>query len=391
MNRVLAILLAASLAVNLWLGWKWAATPAVTEIAPPGPAAPAHSRPAQTWEAIHSLSLPELTAALHSAGFSREMLRSILWGRLKDKYAAELAATTPQKPDESIWWRSPKPDKDAEARSEQRGALLARMETELAQLMGEPPPGPPRDARYSFLSTEKHAALQQLERDYQDVRTKAYSVGGEVGMERIKLVNAEWRRDLASLLSPEELREYDIRFAAGVDMLRHRLGAIDGTESEYRSLLALEQSAANDSSSLGRQRLQQEAARLLGRERAADYFWSSEIGYREVAAIGDKLGQPQLRTDFAEFRQIMTERGAGIVSDKSLSHAAKHAALIKLAAETREELSRRFPAAAVAEMDAATGWISEFEQGRVRIYLPTTSGFGTIAIPVTVSPKPGGP
>jgi hypothetical protein len=87
----------------------------------------------------------------------------------------------------------------------------------------------------------------------------------------------------------------------------------------------------------------------------------------------------------------MTERGASVASDKNLSFDARRAALIQLAAETRQELSRRFPAAAVAEMDAATSWISDFEQGRVRVYLPTTSGYGTIGLPTVISKQPGGP
>lgn len=391
MNRLLATLLAASLAVNLWLGWQWAATPVAKEIPPHGPAAPPPSAPAQALETFLSLPLPELPAALQRAGVSPEMLRSILWGRLKEKYAAKLAATTPQKRDASIWWRWPKPDKDAEARAQQRSALMARMETELAQLMGEPPPGPPRDPRYSFLSAEKYAALQRLERDYHDVRTKAQSVGGEVGMQRLQLVETEWRRDLATVLSPDELREYDVRFAPGADMLRYRLGAIDGTESEYRALLALEQQARSEPHAVGRQRAVQEAVRLLGRERAADYSWGNEAGYREVVAIGEKLGAPQLRTDFAEFRQTMTERAVAAVSDRNLSSDAKREALIKLAAEARTELSRRFPAAAVAEMDVATAWIAELEQGKARFYVPASGGYGTAWIPVESPRKTGGP
>lgn len=390
MNRLLATLLAASLAVNLWLGWKWAATPPTQNRSPSGPTAHAPANP-PPWETFQSLPLPELTAALRTAGFSPEMLRSILWGRLREKYATELTATTPPKLDASIWWRWQKPDPGAEARAQRRSAVWSRMETELAQLMGEPPPGPLRDPRYSFLPAGKFTALQQLERDYQDMRMKAHSVGGETGMERINLVEKEWRRDLAALLSPDELREYDIRFAAGADMLRHRLGVIEGTEFEYRALLALEQRATSDPSSRGRQLLQQEADQLLGRERAADFFWSMEPGYREVAAIGEKLGQPQLRTDFAEFRQTMTERGAAVISDQSLSSDAKRETLTKLAAEARQELARRFPPAAVAEMDVATAWIAEFEQGKARFYAPTSGGYGTVWIPMESPKKPGGP
>jgi hypothetical protein len=309
------------------------------------------------------------------------MLRSILWGRLKDKYAAELAATEPISPDGSIWWRSPTQDKDAEQRARRRDALGARMNAELAELLGEPPPGPPRDARYGFLSDEKTSALHQLERDYGELRSKALSAGGQIGLERMKLVDQEWRRDLAALLTPSELAEYDVRFAADADMLRSRLGPIDGTEQEYRQLLALEKKSASDSSAATRITLQEEAARILGRERAANYFWGMEPGFKEVAAIAEKSGQPALAADFAEFRMTMTERAAAFMNDRTLSMDAKRAALLQVATDARTELPRRFPADVVAQFDAATEWIADLEQGIARTYFPFSSGYGSHALP----------
>lgn len=384
MNRLLAVLLGASLAMNGWLAWNWASTRA--ELA--SPLAQARSTtvfpvPAlgPSLRAVRSVALPDLVTALRNEGLSREMLRSILWGCLKDKYAAELQASEPVRRDDSVWWRSPKPDPAAELRSRQRGALLQKMESELAQLLGESPPGPPRDGRYAFLSDEKTAALRRLERDYSEIRTKAHAVGGGLGRERVKLVDDEWRRDLAALLSPDELREYDVRFAAGADMLRVRLAAIDGTEAEYRALLALEGRVRAESTGSSRQALQQEAARLLGRERAADYFWQNEPGYREVSALVAKIGRPELRADYIDVRNKMTERAAAVAQDPQLSTEAKFTSLAHLAIESRRELTRLLPANTVAELDAAMGWIVDLEQGIARVYYPEASGHGSIALP----------
>lgn len=394
MNRLLAFLLAASLAVNIWLGWNWAATPTVSATPPSHASARASSQSGDTLDLKKlqaARSLPELPAALTTAGFSKEVVRGIVWGKLREKYAAEFAATAPPKRDPKVWWRGAKYDPSDELRSQRRSALQAKLEAELAELLGDPPPASPRDPRYGFLSEEKFAALQRLEQDYRDIRFKAQAVGGNVGLERVKLVNQEWRRDLASVLNADELREYDVRFAPGTDNLRFRLAAIDGTEAEYRGLLALEQRARQEPTAASRQLLQQEAARLLGRERAADYFWRSEPGYREVTAIAEKLGRPELRSDYAEFRGVMTERAAALARDPQLSTDAKFAALALLAAESRAELARRFPASAIAEFDAATAWITDLDQGIARVYYPDASGHGSVVLHREAGNKPGGP
>jgi hypothetical protein len=381
MNRLLAVFLAASLAVNVWLGWKWAATLPTTQL-PPAHAAvltPA-SRPGNPssppdWSAVQvATALPDLHAALVAAGWPSNLIRGVLWAKLRDKYAAELAATAVPPRDPTIWWQVPAEPAAVHQRRQRRAEVNRKIEAELAALMGDPAP-PSGDVRYNFLAADKVRALQQIERDYQELQNRSY-LSGEAAAARARLLQEERQRDIAALLTPEELREYDARFGPDADLVRMRLGMVQGTEAEYRALLEVarrsrvETTPAEAVAARDPRALHDEVLRILGRERGTEYLWGLEPAFRELKATAEKHAQPALPADFIDFRTEFTAR-AGAAAAQAHGEESRRAALRALATEARAELARRFAPEVRMEFSIATEWIDELERGTIWQFTPT--------------------
>lgn len=383
MNRLLATLLAASLAVNLWLGWKWAATSASKEISSHGPAAlarPFSSGAASTpsvWRALTDYEPAELRQQLDTEGVSREMTRAILRVRLREKYRAEWEASTVAGPDRADWWRIALVTPEKEARRNARSKLNARIEAELDALLGEKKSVRNDDARYWFLSPEKADAVREVLTDYKSLQL-AYARDSS----KLAVLDAEQRRDLAEILSPEELAEYELRFAPHVDQLRFRAAQADVSEAEFRQLIGLERhfesSAQNAKSFAARAVIETDYVetlfRLLGAERAPDYLWGADEVYSSarLALRGQQL-PVQPAVDLIQLRNDISGRAATIAFSGDAAEA-KRTALSALAAEARIQLARLTPPGFLFPSNTIA-WIDELDRGAVshRSTIDTTS------------------
>src|SRR5690606_8329296 len=59
--------------------------------------------------------------------------------------------------------------------------------------------------------------------------------------EQLRFLQEEKRRDLESLLSPEELRAYDLRNSPTAQQLRWKMTKMNATEAEYLQIFDLQQ------------------------------------------------------------------------------------------------------------------------------------------------------
>lgn len=382
MNRPLAFLLAASLAVNLWLGWKWAATSVVSATSPSyasAPSARASGSPNGVTRGLESLvkaPLNELSDQLRAAGVSPHLIRAILRVRFREKYRAEWDASEVPAFLPAEWWKVRIDRPEHQARQLARAELNQRIERELATLLGEQGPTRDDESRYWFLPPGKALAARRIAADYQALRAVHARDPNQLAA-----IEAEQNRELLQVLTPTELAEYQLRFSPEVEQLRYSATRIDATEAEFRALLDIRRKATpgweaiktNEEKIAREAEFQKQVYERLGGERGADFLWNGDSAY-EAAKLALRTQNLPVTSaiDLINLRQAITARAFLVAANQGLPRETRLASLRELATEARAGLTGILPGFAFPL--ESTNWIAELERGAVMWNYTVTRG-----------------
>jgi len=325
------------------------------------------------WSALSAGEPKDLIARLREAGFPPHVLRTVALQLVREQQAGRQRELLARFTHDRYWQTSFSrgPWADPEYRAAQRD-LAAESRVRLKEMLGaeyEQTDVPQEylatlGRRYGPLDPAKSEQLSLLERDYSDLRSQL-AMGDGTGIrlpednEALRSLDAEMRADLAALLTPAELEEYDRRNSPTAGNVRRRLTDIVLTEAEYRSLYELqrgfdERYYANylsgtvlpDTPEFARQRgaaqkeLTAAVASLIGAERAAEYERAGDFNYQRLKRITQHLG---LQRDAAvaafELQREAERRAAAIRGDRSLSAEQRAARLAAFQADVTGRLS----------------------------------------------------
>jgi len=178
----------------------------------------------------------------------------------------------------------------------------------------------------AFVPPAKREQLRLIREDYQALR-QLYSAydGVLLPQEREKLLYLETqeRTDIAALLTPEELAEYDLRFSPTAQQLRFQLTAFDATEDEYKAIYALRRAydehhlpqsgqtvlySSTPGPADAREKLAADLKTALGEERYAAYERSQDYEFRTIAAVAARLDLPPEKAVEAHTLKIALEQ-----------------------------------------------------------------------------------
>ena len=372
---VVILSLCANVALGAWLLLKPAA-PAVVA-APTGNAAPAAppapvdplTQPvtAETWPSITTLSDADYLQRLKREGMSPAMIRMLLQARVAARYADRLKALESTGKDE-YWRRSFRfPNNNSglgpEARRERR-ALYREMGAEMKAIMGDdfelasPFERGRRERSFGNLPADKVAQIEAINADYQDLRASVSEQTQGVTLPedraQLRLLEQEQRADLAAVLTPEELLEYDLRNSGSAQALRMQLMFFDPTEKEYRALA--QQRLAFDRQFGGAHLSEEEQARkraaegtlleqartVLSPERFADYELVSSQDFRNTAMALSRFNYDQtVAREVFKLRRDITARAAAIEAQSLYSAEQRTAELAALYREASAALTTR--------------------------------------------------
>lgn len=206
------------------------------------------------------------------------------------------------------------------------------------------------------LSEEKAAQLARLEADRMEMQSQVHMESSGMMLdrdtERLKFIEEEYRKDLAALLSPEELEAWKMHSSETARGLRAQLAYMAPTDEEFRGIFKL-QDAFNEAwpSSYGggtdwqkrseaEQAMKEQIESLLGPERAAGYRKATDWEFGTLSNIEYRLELPQGSADRVYTLHQESEKTARkIRSDKSLSEEDKKESLKVLAEQVKSELS----------------------------------------------------
>lgn len=345
--------------------------------------------------ALQGDDLERLRDELRASGLDEESVRAIVGVRLWKRYEARLKALQPAPDPNRPWWKNDDDSRQTREQREESRRLREEQRAEAERILGKDPRGadanPWLARQYGFIATEKREDLQKLEQDYRDLseefRREARGFMLPSDQEKLKFLEEEKRRDLASLLTPQEFADYEMRQSRTAQNLRWRMTQMDASEAEFRTIFELqkdfdERFSEHDqygnrmrnmtpddwkARSEAEKTMKAQLRDALGTERYAAYVRSQDGDYQQLRNATKRFDLPADTPDkiFA-LRDEVPRRANKIADDASLTPEQKRAELKKLAEETRNRVSTTLGSeAAQAYLTNGMQWVKQLERGSI--------------------------
>jgi hypothetical protein len=162
-----------------------------------------------------------------------------------------------------------------------------------------------RNQRFGNLADDKIDAIGQIEQDYNNLMSQRM-IGANPAemskrMQERELLEKEKRADIAALLSPDELEQYELRTSRSANQMMHQLRNVEVSEDEFKSLYRL-QKAIDDAYPQGpgmnqetmaarmaaQRELTQQVRGVLGDERYYQYLEGSDHNFAMAKGFVEK-------------------------------------------------------------------------------------------------------
>jgi hypothetical protein len=238
--------------------------------------------------------------------------------------------------------------------------------------------------RFAFLSPEKQKQVQDI--------LARYDLSSAMDP---RTAREQRRQELAQVLSPDELYQFELRDSNAADSVRGRFGQADLTEEEYKKLFDLRKAYENevgavaDNSDPEKMRKRSEARKLLdaaykealGEERLKEINRQQDPGWRSLAQVGQQFNLDQQTLDRAyALQQAAAEQLSTLFRDSNLPRDERRKAVDAINAELQNNM------ASVLGQDAHQA----FQKSNPRVTFSTGGDAFVIPTLPTGRPLPGG-
>lgn len=326
---------------------------------------PAAAGKTGAWSYLQSGDIEKLVANLRAAGFPASVIRAIVSSELNDEYAARRRQILGEQRDVPFWKMGTTMSFYTSAQMSELRALSREQRERLKELLGDDYGTMSEEARlyerrrYGNLPADKMEQLQRINSDYSELRMQVYneSHGMLLPMDRETLAYLEKEKeaDLAAILTPQELEEYQLRSSSTATRLHSQLSAFDPTEQEYRSLYALQKEFddrygaqqlgmldedARRQRSAAQQELQDQIQVALGDQRYTEYKRATDMSFRVASRITEAYQLPaQNAVETWNYQQGVQQRASAIRTDRNLTPEARQQALAAIVSEANAKLT----------------------------------------------------
>ncbi len=364
MKPFLLLALAASLAANAYLVLRPATSPAPithnqSPLTPHASNVPTFT-PAD-WENLQS-GQPEIIARLKQLGLPLSLIRRIARAQIDAQFADRQRAIDEAR-NNFPYWRETHQGKtrfqfsNLEANAALRREKLAALQALLGPDYEDPLASDNRHLAY--LPAEKALKLSRLSSDYfllrEPYRNWGTSITFPEDREKLAYLEKQERADLTALLTPEELRAYDLRNAPTARQIAMQTRFLQPTEQEYLAIFDAQRVVdeqfprnigripAEQAAALGAAQKEADAKikTALGDERYADYERSKDFNYRQLHELGQRLQLPVAQINAAhDYAKTLDTRSREIISSSKTSPTELAAQLDALSAEATQTLKQ---------------------------------------------------
>ncbi len=360
---------------------------------------------------------------LRDAGFSDEMVRSLVQMRIWKRYEARYKALQPKPDPSKPWWKDDSRQNGwngnmTKAQREEMRQIQKDQRAEMERVLGPDKNnnnwGGWQDPRMSFLSPDKRKDLQQVQQDYQelmnDVQQEMQGFQLPSDREKLRFLQEEQKKDIEALMTPEERTAYDLRMSPTAQNLRWQMTQFDATEEEYLKIFPLKKAfddKYNNNDSYGgyverdqnfwkaRQeadkQLTEQMKSVIGAERYNDYLRSQDNDYQQLQAATRRLELPaDTPSKVYALRDDVAADAKQIADNANLSDDQKKASFAALAAKTRAQVTSTLGTEAAEAYFKNNGmrWLNEIEKGNVVTFDTTNPGNWNTTQGIKPKPKP---
>lgn len=378
--------------------------------------------PPELVSALNGNDPEALRDILRAAGLSDEMVRSIVQMRLWKKYEDRLKALNPrQQPDPNKpWWKEDRNQQNrwnnggmTKAQRDEQRRLHREIQDETERLLGKDPnQNRWQDQRLAFLPSEKRQALQQIQQDYQELMGEIHqdSQGFRLpsDSEKLRFLQEEQKRDIESLMTPDELQAYELRNSNTANQLRWKMTQYDATEQEYLTIYPLQKAfdekynqqnndpfGYNDRTEqrdqnywkerqAAEKQLQEQIRGLIGEERYADSIRRQDQDWQQLEAATRRLALPaDTPQKLFAVRDTVAASVQQIADNPNFTSEQKKQELAAIATATRDQVR-----AALGEEGAQAyfknngmNWLKELDKGNTVTFRTDSPGYNTKVLP----------
>jgi len=300
----------------------------------------------------------DVAKRLRAAGIPERIVTAVITAQIRDRYAARRAAL---QPDYSQYWTQSGMTASPQARIAQR-ELWREERQELKNALGDAyyaTPGVERTIQRQFgqIPKDKFGALQGINEDYQDLSAEIYYSANGVMLpedrEKLAFLDAEKRKDLAAVLTPQEMENYDLRSSKTAGQLRSQLSSFDPSETEFRSIFTLQREydlkyanrQSDEDPATSQQRtadaaaLENQIKATLGEARYAEYQRAKDGNFQQLASLAARLELPKENAVAVyDLSKDVQKRAQQINNNSKLSPEQRSQALSALAGEANGKI-----------------------------------------------------
>ena len=333
----------------------------------PEAAGAAEIRLADAWKTLDHGDLKSLVANLRAAGFPPEVVRAVVAAMVHEQFAAKRRQILGDQQVPPYWKTG---STLSLYTSPQMAALrqLARDEQDTMQQLLGPDSATAEMTRlyqqrmFGDLAPAKADTLQRILSDYGDLRAQVYADAGNGAVmlpsdrEKLALLDKEQHDDIAAALTPDELRQYDLRSSPTAQRLRNQLAYFNPTQQEFDAIYDLQSQfdqRYNPMTGGGmlspdqvRQRqadqaqLQAQIQAALGDPRYVQYQQSTDPGFQAASRIVSSMQLPADNAAAAwTLQQNVQQQAKTLMSNRALPSGQRIEALAALDAQANQQLT----------------------------------------------------
>lgn len=342
------------------------------------------------WARLQAEDLHHVAANLRRAGFPIPIVRAIVSAQVELQFAARMRkevtepvlATPFWQPDPTNTNVNPKGFEAYMQINRDRAKLMLEVLSDDYFLSTDNRSIPDQRRRYGDLNRAKIDVVRLIESDYADITAQLRAALRGIILpedrERLAVLEREKRSDLAALLTPSELEDYELRSSAVTERLRPTLTLMEASEQEFRAIYGIHQRYVATLYPTGLVAL---SANHVERVRAARTAISAQLRialglrYAAFARANNPEFQQLYRLARRENISVDTATAAFEISfaamqesrrifeDARLPFEQKRVALQNLARATRTQLKSKLGSAAGGAYLASAYWLVHIEQG----------------------------
>jgi hypothetical protein len=327
------------------------------------------SKPSQSfdWRMVESEDYKKYIANLRSIGCPEETIRDIIIADVNKLFASRKSSFSTNK---FVYWKAGNMFSGMvdEQRVQQQQALNKEKRALLKELLGIEPEDKPDlfgvtsilESMLDFLPAGKQSQVAEVVQKYQAKMMKGLS-GGTPDSDDLKKMQAsqkEMEAELAKVLSPEELENYQLRLSQTAMMMRMQLASFDPNEQEFRDIFKLKKKfddefgsfamlsqdkADKEKYSEAKKDLDAQVKTLLGDTRYADYERAQDYAYQSIYRVAEKneLGK-DAAVKVYDLKKAAEDQVKSVRNDKTMTPGQRQQALRDIRMETEKAIQTVF-------------------------------------------------